>query len=56
MNYPPTRKPGDKLRIGGFTDGGSYGAPAVSVERAEGGGVCGLSHSQEVLNEMVHGS
>ena len=34
-DYPPTRSPGEILRIGGvkiFTDGGSCGAPAVSFQ------------------------
>jgi predicted amidohydrolase YtcJ len=38
--YPPTRNPGEMLRIGGvkvFTDGGSCKYPAVSFNRAVGG-------------------
>lgn len=36
--YPPTRNPGEMLRIGGvkiFTDGGSCGHPALGFEHAD---------------------
>lgn len=39
--YPPTRDPGERLRIGGvklFADGGTCGSPAVSVEFSDGSG------------------
>ncbi len=56
LNYPPTSEPGEMLRIGGikiFADGGSCGAPAVSVERVPGGGLGNLFHTQGLLTQMV---
>lgn len=53
--YPPTRKPGEMLRIGGvkvFTDGGSCGFPAVSFNRADGG-YGNLWFTQDELNTIV---
>jgi predicted amidohydrolase YtcJ len=40
FDFPPTREPGERLRIGGiklYTDGGSCNAPAVSFEHGFGG-------------------
>ena len=56
LDYPPTREPGERLRINGiklFTDGGTCGAPAISVERVPGTGLGDLFHAQEQLNRMV---
>jgi predicted amidohydrolase YtcJ len=53
--YPPTRTPGEMLRIGGvkvFTDGGSCGYPAVSFNRAEGG-YGNLFFTQDEMNTIV---
>ncbi len=52
---PPTREPGEMLRIGGvkvFTDGGSCGYPAVSFNRADGG-YGNLWFTQAELNAIV---
>ena len=54
-NYKPGEKLGERLEIGGvkiFTDGGSCGAPAMSVEYP-GGGTGDLFFSQDELNAMV---
>ncbi len=54
--YPPTRSPGEMLRIGGikiFTDGGSCGKVALSFELEPGWGEGDLWLSQEELNELV---
>ena len=53
--YPPTRNPGEMLRIGGvkvFTDGGSCGFPAISFNRADGG-YGNLWFTQDELNTIV---
>jgi predicted amidohydrolase YtcJ len=42
QEHPPTRNPGEMLRIGGvkiFTDGGTCGGPALSYELVEGEGL-----------------
>ncbi len=57
LNHPPTRVPGEKLRINGiklFADGGTCGSAAVSVERVQGNGLGDLFHSQQQMNEMVN--
>jgi hypothetical protein len=55
QDHPPTRVPGEMLRIGGvkvFTDGGSCGAPAVSIEHpAYGFGDLWLA--QDELNAVL---
>ena len=56
LKYPPTRQPGEMLRIGGvkiFTDGGSCGGVALSFELEPGSGLGDLWLTQEKLNEMV---
>jgi predicted amidohydrolase YtcJ len=53
--YPPTRTPGEMLRIGGvkvFTDGGSCKYPAVSFNRADGG-YGNLFFTQDEMNTIV---
>ena len=53
---PPTRTPGEMLRINGvkiFTDGGSCGRPALSFEIEKGGGRGDLWMSQGQLNQVV---
>ncbi len=55
-DYPPTREPGEMLRIGGvkiFTDGGSCNAPAVSFEYPSGVGHGDLYFTQEELDQVV---
>jgi len=52
----PQREPGGMLHITGvkiFTDGGTCGAPALSMELTEGGGFGDLWLSQEELNQAV---
>ena len=54
--YPPTRAPGERLRIGGvkiFADGGTCEEPALSYELEPGVGLGDLFHSQDELNELV---
>jgi len=54
-NYKPGEKLGERLKIGGlkiFTDGGSCGAPAMSVEYP-GGGTGDLFFTQEELNGLI---
>jgi predicted amidohydrolase YtcJ len=54
--YPPTRRPGEMLRIGGiklFTDGGSCGAPAVTFEYANGVGTGDLYFTQPELEAAL---
>ena len=54
-NYPPTRAPGEMLRIGGvkiFTDGGSCGQVALSFEHADQG-QGDLWMTQDELNKAV---
>lgn len=54
--HPPTRRPGEMLRIGGvklFTDGGTCGAPALSYELAAGEGLGDLFFTQAELTELV---
>ena len=54
--YPPTRVPGEMLRIGGvkiFADGGSCGLPAFSFEYPDSGGYGDLWLSQGELNQAV---
>jgi predicted amidohydrolase YtcJ len=56
QQYPPSRNPGEMLRIGGvklFTDGGTCGAPALSYELVPGEGLGDLFFTQEELNELV---
>jgi predicted amidohydrolase YtcJ len=56
QEYPPTRNPGEMLRIGGvkiFTDGGTCKSPALSYELTEGEGLGDLFLEQEELNGMV---
>lgn len=56
MKYPPTRQPGEMLRVGGvkiFTDGGSCGGVALSFELEPGQGQGDLWLTQDRLNEMV---
>jgi predicted amidohydrolase YtcJ len=55
-DHPPTRAPGEKLRIGGvkiFTDGGSCGGVALSFELEPGGGLGDLWLTQAELNRLV---
>jgi predicted amidohydrolase YtcJ len=54
--YPPTRTPGEMLRISGvkiFSDGGSCNVPAVSYEYPGNAGHGDLYFTQEQLNQMV---
>lgn len=54
--YPPTREPGEMLRIGGvkiFADGGSCGGPAVSVEFSPGSGLGELWLTQAQMNDAI---
>jgi predicted amidohydrolase YtcJ len=54
--YPPTRNPGEMLRIGGvkiFADGGTCKEPAISYEITPGDGFGDLFLEQEDLNDMV---
>jgi predicted amidohydrolase YtcJ len=54
--YPPTRAPGEMLRIGGikvFTDGGSCHAPAVTFEYANGIGTGDLFFTQPELEAAL---
>ncbi len=54
--HPPTRTPGEMLRIGGvkiFTDGGTCKEPAISYEITPGEGFGDLFLEQERLNGMV---
>ncbi|MEP6895666.1 MAG: amidohydrolase family protein, partial [Chloroflexota bacterium] len=55
-SYPPTRLPGEMLRINGvkiFADGGSCGHPALSFELQKGGGMGDLWMTQAELNQVV---
>jgi hypothetical protein len=54
--YPPTRRFGERLRIGGiklFADGGTCGRPAVSVEFEPGSGFGDLFLSAEAIATVV---
>ena len=54
--FPPTRSPGEMLRVNGvkiFTDGGSCGRPALSFEAEHGGGLGDLWMSQDELNQAI---
>jgi len=54
--FPPTRNPGEMLRVNGvkiFTDGGSCGGPALSFELEKGKGLGDLWMSQEELDQAV---
>ena len=54
--HPPTRRYGERLRIGGiklFADGGTCAAPAVSVEFSEGSGFGELLVSAAELSAAV---
>ena len=54
--HPPTRVRGERLRIGGvklFTDGGTCGEPAVSVEFEEGSGFGDLYLTSEDIAVAV---
>jgi predicted amidohydrolase YtcJ len=56
LRYPPTRQPGEMLRIGGikiFADGGSCNAPAVSFEYPGGYGQGDLYFSEPELEETI---
>jgi predicted amidohydrolase YtcJ len=56
LEYPPTRNPGELLRIGGvkmYTDGGSCNVPAVSFDYPGGVGKGDLYFTQSELNEMI---
>jgi predicted amidohydrolase YtcJ len=56
QRYPPTRVPGEMLRLGGvkiFTDGGSCGGVALSFELRPGQGQGDLWLTQDQLNSMV---
>jgi predicted amidohydrolase YtcJ len=56
QEYPPTRAPGEMLRIGGvkiFADGGTCGEPAFSFEIEPGSGEGDLWHTQQELNELI---
>ncbi len=56
QQYPPTRTPGERLRIGGvkiFTDGGVCKNPGLSYELEPGGGLGDLFQAQEELNGLV---
>jgi predicted amidohydrolase YtcJ len=56
--HPPTRVPGEMLRIGGvkiFSDGGSCKAPAVSFEYPDGVGQGDLFFTQEEMDRIVAG-
>jgi predicted amidohydrolase YtcJ len=55
-DHPPTRRPGEMLRIGGikiFTDGGACDRPALSYELSAGDGLGDLFFSQNELNALV---
>jgi len=55
-SHPPTRLPGEMLRINGikiFTDGGSCGHPALSFELRKGEGLGDLWMTQAELNQVV---
>lgn len=55
-DYPPSRVPGEMLRVNGikiFTDGGSCGRPALSFEVKNGDGLGDLWLTQTELNEIV---
>jgi predicted amidohydrolase YtcJ len=54
--YPPTRRHGERLRIGGiklFADGGTCGRPAVSVEFEPGSGFGDLFLTAEEIAAVV---
>jgi predicted amidohydrolase YtcJ len=54
--HPPTRVPGERLRIGGiklFADGGTCHAPAVSQEFSPGSGFGDLFHSASQIATAV---
>ncbi len=54
--HPPTRTPGEMLRIGGvkiFTDGGTCKRPAVSYEVSPGAGLGDLFFTQAELDALV---
>ena len=55
-DIPPTREPGEMLRIGGvkiFADGGSCKRPALSYETAPGSGLGDLFLTGEQIGEVV---
>ncbi|HEY5729735.1 MAG TPA: amidohydrolase family protein, partial [Anaerolineales bacterium] len=55
-DYPPTRVPGEMLRIGGvkiFADGGSCNRPALSYETSPGSGLGDLYLTGEQIAEVV---
>jgi predicted amidohydrolase YtcJ len=55
-DYPPTRNPGEMLRIGGvkiIADGGTCGDPALSFELEPGAGTGDLFFTQAELNDLV---
>lgn len=54
--YPPTREPGEMLRIGGvkiFADGGSCNRPALSYETSPGSGLGDLYLTGDQIAEVV---
>jgi len=56
LDHPPTREPGEMLRIGGvkiFADGGSCGRPALSYVAPGADGLGDLWFSQEGLTAAV---
>jgi predicted amidohydrolase YtcJ len=56
QQHPPTRTPGERLRIGGvkiFTDGGTCERPALSYELEPNSGLGDLFHTQEELDRLV---
>jgi len=55
-DIPPTREPGEMLRIGGvkiFADGGSCKRPALSYETSSGSGLGDLFLTGEQIREVV---
>ena len=54
--YPPTREPGEMLRIGGvkvFADGGSCNRPALSYETSPGSGLGDLYLTSDQIAEVA---
>jgi hypothetical protein len=57
QDHPPTRTPGQMLRINGikvFTDGGSCGGVALSFELEPDWGFGDLWFDQNTLNDLLH--
>jgi predicted amidohydrolase YtcJ len=56
LDFPPTRRPGEMLRLGGvkiFADGGTCQRPALSYELRPGEGLGDLFFSQSKLDQLV---